>query len=444
VAGSEGLVPLTVNDRVLVLACSSPLMINDQLVSCRQCDQCVATRIRSWCARAMLEKAMMPHTASLTLTYNEETEHSRNAARVFNYPDVSSFLKRLRARISDRMGRTGAFSFIACGEQGDRNGRIHWHVLLFSEVDFLTLGEWTDAFSGASFDRTAIISPTREKKTDMIRLHWDLWPHGFVTVQEPDYGGIRYAMSYALKDQFNVRNSMASARAARAEVFGTGWLAMSKKPPIGFRFIDRYVQICEERGFVPPSRKLLIPGMQYPWWPQGLLRDHLLAGLAAVNRGIVDRTGANAAGWSSLLYEARDSEDDLKLLGIENGEEESEDDFEGVERHIEREVTEGGQQYRNRRLRRRCGSSEACSQCLRGRNDLAAQGIVEAGGGFIRSSIEGDTPVTFNKRQRDNGRSEPNPLCGLYGDPRARAADYKYIFPQSAGASTFAKGARCG
>jgi len=409
------------------MACSKPLMIEDRPVACRSCDYCVGRRVRSWCVRAMMEKAVFPHTFVLALTYSEDTEHSRRSARMFDYQDVSDFIKRLRRQMDYHLDAKGALSFIAAGEQGERFKRCHWHVVLFGQVDFLTLGEWRGP-KGRITSRDDLISPVLGNPW---RRNWSLWPHGFVTVQEPDYYGMRYAMAYALKDQFNVRNSRETAREDKAEVFGTGYLAMSKKPPIGARFVDSYLAECDARGVVPPSRKLVVPGVDRPWWPTGALCDQLLAGFAAINRQVRERTGRDAAGWSTLLYEARDSVDDLETLGVQS-EQEEQVFIEGREA-----AYWGGKRtaiYELREKRRRCGSSEACSLCLRGRTDLEAFGIQEVPGThYSRFHREGESCEAFGVRQRDNKLSGPNPLCGLYADPVLRPGDFSDVFKQSAG-----------
>jgi len=265
----------------------------------------------------MMEKESMGNALVIALTYSEETEHSRRSARMFDYKDVQEFMWNLRRQVSYHLGRTGAVSFIAAGEMGDRHQRCHWHIVLFSEVDLLGLGKWAASF-GPIDDRSKIIS---RPGSEPLRCRWSLWKHGFVTVQEPDYGGMRYALAYALKDQFNARNTFGTAREGKTEVFGTGYLVMSKKPPIGARWIDAYVERCRALRVVPPTRQLEVDGLDRPFWPSGLLADRLLSGLASVNSEIKAATGSDGAGWSTLINEARLNEADLETLGVIGGEE---------------------------------------------------------------------------------------------------------------------------
>lgn len=387
---------------------------------------------------------MHPHTFVVALTYNEETEHNRRSARVFDYKDVSDMLKRLRRQMEYHLGAKAALSFIAAGEQGDRFKRCHWHVVLFGAVDFIRLGEWRAPW-GVVTEAKDIVSPAGI--AEPWRRSWSLWPHGFVTVQEPDYGGMHYAMAYALKDQFNVRNSERTGREARAEVFGTGYLSMSKQPAIGARFIDDYLAKCDAQNVVPPSRKLNVPEVRWPWWPSGVLRVQLLEGLAAINARIREQTGSDAAGWSSLLHEARLSDDDLEILGVYDGEEReaAEDQWQQIvaTHNDNASAKERGQ------IRRRCSSTLPCNLCLRGDSAAAESlGVAETESGdfvFAKHGNCWDGYEWVRKRQRDGARQGPNPFCGLYGNPAIRVADFKYIWPETARAEgEFAEGARSG
>lgn len=56
-----------------------------------------------------------------TLTYDEA-----HLPHTLQKPDLSAWVKRLRARVHPR-----TFRFFGCGEYGERNGRPHYHCILF-------------------------------------------------------------------------------------------------------------------------------------------------------------------------------------------------------------------------------------------------------------------------------------------------------------------------
>lgn len=266
-----------------------------------------------------MEKESLGNALVVALTYNEESEHSRRSAQVFDYKDVQDFLKNLRRQVQYHLGRTGAVSFVACGERGDRFDRCHWHLVLFAQVDLIPLGKWFAPW-GQVFGARDIVSPPGI--ADPWRRSWSLWPHGFVTVQEPDYGGFRYAMSYALKDQFSVSYSEGTGRYASSEVFGEGYFVPSKNPPLGQRWVDSYIDRCAAEGVVPPTLALPVSGLRRPFWPSGLLADRALCGFRAVNHQFRQVYGRDAPGWSTLVAERADNENHLVLLGVSDGKEE--------------------------------------------------------------------------------------------------------------------------
>lgn len=387
----------------------------------------------------MAEKAMSPHTFLLALTYNDETERSRRGASVFQYKDVQDFLRNVRRQIDYHLKRTGTLSYIACGEQGDRFKRCHWHVVLFGEVDFLSLGEWAAPW-GKVTKRSDIISPVLG---DPWRRTWSLWPHGFVTVQEPDHGGMRYAMAYALKDQFAYLKSEQTSRVARGDVFACGEFMMSKRPAIGARFINAQLAEWAKRGLVPPSCKLYVPEMPRPWWPVGILRTQLLEGIAAINRDVRAATGRDGAGWSSLLNECRLSDHDLEVLSYGVDTEPCEASEEGEEEEggqaILASVAELASAKRDAAARRRCGSTYPCSLCIKGfpPEFQTEHGFRQDANGWFHTGTVG--PKEFRAGQRDNSRTSPNDYCALKG-----TGAIEHLFPKrSARASSeLAEGAR--
>lgn len=167
--------------------CLSPVRLKDgSRVACRGCRLCADNRINDLIGRCIAEQVTSTAVFSVTLTYAGDVPE----ATVLRYRDVQLMLKSLR--------KDGYKVRYACaGEYGTRKGRAHWHIALFFK------GKLPDVRQEA-------------------RVVWKYWPHGFVYFQQPDYGGFRYVMKYALKDQ-----------ASRA---GANAFSLSKKPPLGYEF----------------------------------------------------------------------------------------------------------------------------------------------------------------------------------------------------------------
>lgn len=384
-------------------------------VSCRKCDACVAVRRHNWVARAMGDKACHPFAFVVALTYSDETQFTRDGARFFRYDDVRLFLARLRDAIKQATGKVAALRFIAAGEQGSRNGRCHWHVVLFSDVDLITIGKWRAPW-GEVTKHEEIIAPVG---VDMPR-GWTMWPHGFVQVQVPDEGGMHYALSYALKDQFNSMNARDSKRISKAEAFATGLFRMSKAPPIGAAFVDRLIYEAYERGFVYPDLKLQVPDFRGYWYPSGILRKRFLIGMRRVNASLVAQYGRNAGQWRTLVYNVRENEGDLEALGMSPVEDEDE---ETIGHKIARKQRESAAAIKTKEIVAQCGGELPCIQCLRGFPDdtLAQYGLAFQDGQLV------DVKTNLPPKTRGGKSSGINPGCQL-----RETQSRKRAFPHSA------------
>lgn len=411
------------------------------LIPCRTCDTCVARRIKEWVYRGMMEKAVVRDVLSVTLTYANDTEAQRAGALQFNYSHVQQFLQNLRDVVDERLGHEGGLRYLVGGEVGDRFKRVHWHILLFSEVSLTECGEWSAPW-GVETRREKLVSTHGER---VKPVHWSLWGHGTVTAQDPDAGGMRYALAYALKDQFGILESAGTARQAKAEFDAAGYFRQSRLIPIGVRFVRQRLEVLAERGAVDPMPRLSVPGMDWPWNVGGVCRREYLEGLALINERVKADTGKNAAGWSSLVAACKESPKSLAALGLgEVGPVWDETDDERIRadgRFRQGEVDAA-------RLHRRCGSTMACSLCLRGQSDqrLAEKGVMFLTGGrfadigqWIAAGGEGyetwhepqdaDTRKAlgrvvdgFAKLQNDAGLGHINPDCCLKGTKAHRLA----------------------
>lgn len=413
--------------------CTAPLEKDGNVFACRICDECVATRRAGWVSRAMAEKATHPFTFVLTLTYGSATQEQRDAATMFCYADIRAFLARLRSAMRRDQDRPGGYvRFIVAGEQGDRNGRCHWHMILFTNRDLCTYGTFVrkrlvngQRVDDVLTDRADMISVGKQKK----RLNWSLWNNGFVLFQEPDLGGIQYVLSYCLKDQMTIEAARGTARETRLENFATGLFRMSKRPAIGNDWLIQKLESLWQRRAVPPTLELQIPGMSGFWYPSGSFRERLLWSLVALNQRIVWDTGAVAPQWPNLLLTSKDNPKDLEVLQygdpeqIEQGHEDD-DTFADVIRAARLDAAERAAAF----TRRKCGASTPCESCLNYLNDkeLAAIQIERYldSEDFTRyRAVHGSEPLP-DRRKRVG--TEPNPLCQEVGSRRLAAAFPRY------------------
>jgi hypothetical protein len=268
------------------------------------------------------------------------------------------------------------------------------------------------------------VEPMMSEGKRKRRLDWTLWGHGFVTFQTPDEGGMKYVLSYCLKDQFTGEKSKGTMREAGAENFATGLFRMSKRPAIGEAFLMRKMAALEASGSVLPALNISIPDFNGYWQPSGSFRKKLLWCLVALNRRIVWTTGGNAPQWSALLASCVDNETDLEIL---NGKPQEQDpiSFDSEIQHRERQFAD----FKHRtETARKCGSVIPCQDCLHelDRFDLHTLGLQRFEGdegNWVYHSIAGFAPVD-ERRKETLGRI--NPYCQAKGTKGSRL-----VFPRS-------------
>lgn len=369
-----------------------------------------------------MEKTQHSHCLVVALTYSDETQEGRDGARMFAYADVRAFVGRLRAAARRHFKKHGrndqpVIRFLCAGEQGDRFGRCHWHMIIYSNFDLSKLGE-VRGRRGLLTRLCDMLSIGKHKK----RLNWSLWPFGFVTFQEPDQGGMSYVLSYCLKDQFTHEKSEGTMREAKSENFATGLFRMSKRPAIGEAWLYEKFEALEAKSSVLPGLKFTIPGFHGFYVPSGAFRQKILWALVALNQRIVWATGANAPQWSTLLASLAEDEKAIEIL---NGTKEEEEDF---ERELARRSREQAVAAADRDFARSCSRSVACDWCL---HELTDQELAERY--LIREeNSEGVWEYSSTLAGRDIAERRETYLGYLNPDCRKRGSKQaRRVFPVS-------------
>ena len=108
--------------------CINPNKIADKgFVACRQCWQCREHKVDDWVGRNIAESQTAKAASVVSLTYGRDrstgdVDHMQ--AAVLTYSDVQKMLKHLRVD-------GYPVRYFVAGEYGSRNGRAHWHVILY-------------------------------------------------------------------------------------------------------------------------------------------------------------------------------------------------------------------------------------------------------------------------------------------------------------------------
>lgn len=355
----------------------------------------------------MAEKATAGHIFAVRLSYRDLPDgETPVGARLFQYEHVQKFFKVVRELVFRRTGNRQQLRYIVAGEMGSQRGRVHYHVVMFSSLPLADIGEWEDVWTGEKMPMPL--------ERNVI---WNCWPHGHVYVQQPDAGGVAYALKYALKDQLSVVNSRGTARETRAENYAAALFRMSKRPPIGQPFLGQRLEQWRERLIVPPDLRIRVPDYRGYWYPTGALREYLLQGLHEINSEHVERHGRDVPTWAALMSSAEKSETDWEAL--QYGQEEEAELTEEQERAIrrrEKQEARRAEQARNRfqtsqAIVRNCGRFTACDDCR------------------LHAEIAGPRPAWLLAQPggpEDQGwyenPPEPSPGCLIRGRETTRAA----------------------
>ncbi len=345
--------------------CQSPLKIDDMEIACRSCNECLTARKNDWVARAMAESNMHQNMMVLMLSYNNETQENRDGSKVFNYSHVSSFLKRVRRQLEYRTNKTGTIRFLCAGENGSKNDRAHWHIIIFTDYDLTELGKWNifhPKYGGKKGDKQT----NRDHKFN-VDITWSLWPHGFIHMQQSNQGGVSYVLKYVFKDQFSHLKSKGTMREHQSEAFAASYFRMSKQPPIGYTWLKKELQELLEKRSVVTSLQLKVPNYSGYWYPKGKAREYLCGALYYINQEVIKQTGHPAPQWSTLIHSVVDQQKEREILTYgkvidEQTPEELEEQAE-IERIKAIDKKERIIKSRYKATQKRCGSFEVCKTC---------------------------------------------------------------------------------
>lgn len=209
-------------------------------IPCHQCMGCRIDRNSDWSLRLMQENKFHACSCFLTITYAPEflPEHGTLVKR-----DVQLFMKRLRKHYPNAQIR-----YYLCGEYGDKNGRPHYHAIVFG-VDFSedrrphSKNAWGDQlYSSATLDK--------------------LWGKGNCQIGKVEPSSCRYVAGYIFK---KVNGKRAEEHYRRVDpVTGETWTLlpefslMSSRPGLGYRHYAAYGNQMYLRG------SCIVNGVQVP------------------------------------------------------------------------------------------------------------------------------------------------------------------------------------
>jgi len=184
-------------------------------VPCGRCVGCRVERARQFAVRAVHEAALHDASSFLTLTYAKSP--------LSLVPrDLELFWKRLRRRFGYQR-----FSYIACGEYGERTGRPHYHACVF--------GLWPD---DAVLHRRGEYPLYRSPSLESV------WGHGHCPFGTVTFESAQYVAGY-ITQKVTGPEAVGYYQAVDPETgeivpIEPEFMRSSRNPAIGLRWLDRF------------------------------------------------------------------------------------------------------------------------------------------------------------------------------------------------------------
>lgn len=193
-------------------------------IPCGRCIGCKLERSRQWAMRCVHESSLHSSNSFITLTYDDF-----NLPRLgsLNLPDYQNFMKRFRKAL----GKAGKkVRFFHCGEYGEKEGRPHYHAIIFG-YDFPDKYYWRTSDSGEKLYRSPFLE--------------SLWDLGSSEIGDVTFQSAAYVARYALK---KITGPMAEEHYRvidyeTGEILGSRspeYVTMSRRPGIGAGWFEKY------------------------------------------------------------------------------------------------------------------------------------------------------------------------------------------------------------
>lgn len=212
------------------------------------CGQCIGCRLKysqEWAVRLMHENQMHDQSCFITLTMNDEYMQTRENPLSLDKSEYQRFMKRLRAKYGKKI------RYFHCGEYGEKNGRPHYHAILF----------------GVDFEDKELFQVRDEIRLYVSESLSQLWPYGFSTIGEVTFESCAYVARYVTK---KITGEKAKEHYIRWDpLTGEGipieqeYATMSRKPGIGQTWLEKYKSDVYPHDYVVIKKHKIRPPRYY-------------------------------------------------------------------------------------------------------------------------------------------------------------------------------------
>lgn len=124
---------------------------------CRRCSGCLRHKADEWTRRALVEIALAEKTFFVTLTFRSDTLGKGAAPEAAAYAEIQKYLKKVR-----KHGHS--IRYLCSSETGERNGRLHYHLLVHGPGALSgkhLRSKWSGGISHARLVRESVIAGSK-------------------------------------------------------------------------------------------------------------------------------------------------------------------------------------------------------------------------------------------------------------------------------------------
>lgn len=181
-------------------------------IPCGKCVECLSAKSSEWSHRIMDEARCHDKNVFITLTYNDDY-----CPEEVNVRDIQLFLKRLFRQNNLRNVRR-----FYCAEYGSKNGRPHYHLILFGycpdDLEFFFTKNGVNYYRSKTIEKAWSCEVRFDKKVNRMSI-------GYVLLCEVNACTAKYCCKYMQKG-ISLHNEIKGRRSS--------FIRMSNRPGIGY------------------------------------------------------------------------------------------------------------------------------------------------------------------------------------------------------------------
>lgn len=187
------------------------------MVPCGKCFNCLMNKRMDWTVRLFHESLYHKYCYFITLTYSDKYIDDNK----LNKRHCQLFFKRLRKVVD--------FRYFLCGEYGETNGRRHYHMIMYTDVDMLKDSVYMYSHNGVLHYSSPLLI--------------EKWHYGFNDICVANLSSMRYVCGYVLK------------KLGRGDI-SDEFILTSRNPGIARQYIEENYRTAAHNGFCSIQGKL--------------------------------------------------------------------------------------------------------------------------------------------------------------------------------------------